>query len=108
MTLSTRCAAFMRALAATDEEEFCAPPGLGGYYRVRWIRQGLKSGALTIHHSGRGLAVTCQQVGGDPRVVRVTEAAREWENAQAAEDELAPSPRKKAEQLALRSIGGKP
>lgn len=54
---SPRLTAFLAALPMADENAYCSPPGLGGGFRVKYIRRGMERGVIVVHHTGLGLAI---------------------------------------------------
>lgn len=51
-----RLIVFLDALQRAGEQELCTPPGLGGGWLVKHVRQGLEAGVLVVHHRGTHLA----------------------------------------------------
>jgi hypothetical protein len=57
MNLDPRLVAFLEALPQADPETFVSPPGLGGTWRVKFIREGMEKGVVVVHWTGMGLAI---------------------------------------------------
>lgn len=49
--------AFLEALPHCLDDDFCSPPGLGGGFRVKYIKRGLERGVLAVHWTGLGLTI---------------------------------------------------
>lgn len=51
-------AEFLHQLPLLSPDEVVDAPGLPGRYLARQIRDGMATGAVVVHHTGLGLAVT--------------------------------------------------
>lgn len=92
---------FLEALEAAEPEDWCSPPGLSGPWRVRWIRKGLESGALVIHHSGACIAM---KHGPEHRAGPCPCALCRWVYAQKLEDWGSPPSNRKIDLSALARL----